>query len=124
MKASYLPSNILNQFPRVALSPRRRFGADVYQIPRIVVAVAEDVVLGAVQQGQEFLKEALLGFGRELVFQAPEAAAQDGAPVVHGFAGGHPKSRPQHGKKGWTSRGDGDMELTREQRSRSSVPRS
>lgn len=81
---------MLDQLPRIAFPSRRRFGADVDEIPRVVVARPEHVVFRVVQQRQELVEEAALAFGGELVIEAPEAAAQDGAPVVHVLARRHP----------------------------------
>jgi len=88
---TYLLSHILDQLPRIPLPPRGCFRADVHEIPRLVVALGEHVVLGVVQQRQEFVEEALFAFGGELVVEAPQAAAENGAPVVHVFARWHPR---------------------------------
>lgn len=50
-------------------------------------------MLGVVQQGQEFVEEALLAFLGELPVEAEHAAPEHGAEVVHVFVRGHPVSR-------------------------------
>lgn len=58
---------MLDQLPRIAFSPGRGFGADVDEIPGVVVAVAEHLALRIVQERQKLVEEALLAFGGELV---------------------------------------------------------
>ena len=59
--------DMLDQFPRIALAPRRGPGADVDEIPGFDVALSEDVALRVVQEWQEFVEEAFLAFGGEFV---------------------------------------------------------
>ncbi len=93
--AAYLAGDMLDQLLSVPLSSRRGLGADVDEIPgQVVAAGAEHVALGVVQERQELVEEAALALGGELVLQAPEAAAQDGAPVVHVLARRHPVGSP------------------------------
>ncbi len=89
--AAYLASDMLDELLSVTLASCRGLGADVDEIPGLVVAAgAEHVALGVVQERQELVEEAALALGGQLVLQAPQAAAQDGAPVVHVLARRHP----------------------------------
>lgn len=89
---TYLVRAVMDRLGCVALAARARLGSNVHQIPGVVLAGTQDVVFGGVQDGEEFGEEAGAAFGGELVVQAPHAAAQVGAPVVHVFARGHPGS--------------------------------
>ncbi len=82
---------------RIASAPGFRFRADVDEVPGVVVVLAEDVVFGVVQQGEELVEEALLALLGELPVEAEHAAPEHGAEVVHVFVRGHPVFRPRLG---------------------------
>lgn len=50
------------------------------------------------QEGEEFFEEAGFAFGGELVAEAPEAAAEEGAEGVGGLVGGHPREVCEWGR--------------------------
>ncbi len=65
-------------------------GAEVDQVPGVVVTVAEHGGLGVVQQGQDLLEEARFALGGEAEVEPPDAAAEDGPPAVEVLAGWDP----------------------------------
>ena len=87
---AYLDSHILNQLGRVPAPAPAGLGAQVDEVVAVVVAVAHDVALGVVQQGQQLAVIAAAALGRQLPIEAPHAAAQRRPPVVHGLAGREP----------------------------------
>ncbi len=74
----------------VASAARAGPGAQVDEVVRVVVAGAQDVVLGVVEQREELGVEAGFAFGGELVPEAPEPGSEDGPEVVYVFARWHP----------------------------------
>lgn len=82
--------HILDEFACVALAARGHLGAEVHEIPGVVVTGAHDLMLGVVQEGEELVEEAGFAFAREFVVKAPETTAEDGQVVVHVLAGWHP----------------------------------
>ena len=83
--------DVRDQFLGVALPAAGGPGAEIDEVPALGVAVAHDLLLGRVQQGQELVEEALLPLGAELEVEPPHAAAEDGEPVVHVLPGRHPQ---------------------------------
>ena len=88
---------MLDEAFRIASAPGFRFRADVDEVPGVVVVLAENVVFGVVQQGEELVEEALLALLGELPVEAEHAAPEHGAEVVHVFVRGHPVFRPRLG---------------------------
>ena len=86
----YLLGGVLDQSLGVAFAAGARFRADIDEVPGVVIVLAEDVVFGGVQQGEEFFKEALLAFFGEFPIEAVHTAPEHGAEVVHGVVGRHP----------------------------------
>ena len=93
---TYLLGSVLDQTFGVAFAPRTRLRANVDEIPGIVVVLAQDVVFGVMQQGQELVEEAFLAFLGELPVEAEHAAPEHGAEIVHVFVRGHPVPRGSH----------------------------
>ena len=81
---------MLNQSLGVAFTAGARSGANVDEVPGIVVVLAEDVVFGVMQQGEELVEEALLTFFGEFPVEAVHTTPEHGAEVVHVLVGGHP----------------------------------
>jgi len=86
----YLPSRMFNERFRIAFTSGSCLGADVDEIPRIVVILAENCLLSVVQEGQEFVKETLLALIRQFPLQAQHAAPKHRAEIIHVLAGRHP----------------------------------
>ena len=90
MGCTYLLGRVLNQTSRVAFSPRAGSRTNVDEVPGVIVLFAKDVVFGVVQQGEEFVEEALLAFFGELPVEGVHAAPELGAEIVHVLLRGHP----------------------------------
>jgi hypothetical protein len=83
--------HILQQPRRVPAALRVGFGAQVHEVPGLVVAVAEHLGLGVVQQRHDLAEQPLLALGRQLEVEPPRAAAQLRPPAVEVFAGWDPE---------------------------------
>lgn len=80
-------------------------GAEVDQVPGVVVAVAEDGGLGVVEQRQDLLEEARFALGREPEVELPDAAPEDRPPSVEVLAGRDPGVEASW--SAWAGRGRG-----------------
>jgi hypothetical protein len=85
-----LLGDILNELSGVPLATGFRTGAQVDEVPGVVVALAQNGFLDVVQDGQEFSEETLATFAGQLVLEAPHAAADHGPEAVHILARRHP----------------------------------
>jgi hypothetical protein len=82
--------HVLDQLASVSFATGFGARAQVDQVPRVVVAVAQHGFLDVVQLQQELVEEALAALARELVVQAPHAAADHRPESVHVFTRRHP----------------------------------
>ena len=90
MVTTHLDGHVLDQLRRIPPAAAAGLGAQVDEVVAVVIAVAHDIVLGVVQQGQQLLVVSPAALGGELPREAPQAAAQRRPPIVHGLAGKDP----------------------------------
>jgi len=81
---------MLDQLPRIPIIARTWLRPQIHEVIRVTIALAHDLVLGVVQQGEELRVKARAALGAELVEEAPHARAQNRPPVVHVLSGWHP----------------------------------
>jgi hypothetical protein len=64
--------------------------AEIDEVPAVVVALLEDVVLGVVEQRHEIREPSSVADLGEAVVETPETGAESGAVRVHVFSWWHP----------------------------------
>lgn len=81
-KQTHPRHHILQQPRGVPASLRVGLGAQVDEVPGVVVAVAQHGGLGVVQQRQDLVKVAAPALGRQLEVEPPQAAPELRPPAV------------------------------------------
>ena len=92
-RLTHLPRHVLDQSPSVPPLPTPRLGANVDQIPRVMVVFLEGLVLDIVQGGKEVIEEAYPSFLAHVStkkMQSIHAAPQHWPKAIHVHAGRHP----------------------------------
>src|SRR5437773_4039060 len=74
-KSTHLRSHLVNQFLRIPPPSPAGLRADVDEVVRLVVAVAQDLRLSLVQHGEELVVVSLPALRGKLVVESPHTAA-------------------------------------------------
>lgn len=87
-----LLGHIFDDLPGIPFASARRAGADIDQVPALLVPLSHDLKLCIMQKREELVEEALAAFLRELVVETPQAGTEDREPIVHVVTRWHPRS--------------------------------
>lgn len=90
MRILNLFRHVENKLLGVSLALGTRFHADVAEVVELGGSIAHDLVHGVVQNGKQLLIVSLFALGRQLIVQAPHAAAKDSPPAVDVVSGREP----------------------------------
>lgn len=82
--------DMLNELASVTFTTSSRASAEVHEVPRLKLAIAQSGVHSIVEEGKELVEETTLAFSGEAVVEAPEPAAADSQVVIHVLARRHP----------------------------------
>src|SRR2546423_4991712 len=80
---TYLLRDMLNQFPRISMSPTIVSRPDIDEAPRLSSTTSHHLLLCLVKQRQELIKESRITLSRDLEFESPHPAQQDLITVVN-----------------------------------------